>query len=285
MTRFLVHVGYPKTATTTLQEHLFARHPEVDYIGKRIPEHDYRQPGLFPLINALMVDFEGDWEGSGQLRALFDADRAVCARPCLMLSSENFIHPWSQDPSVVAARLASVAPGAEILITIREQKALLLSFYRWHGAFGQYLYMNKYVDETLDLPLSTETWLEYQFRAPSKNLLGYLHFDRVVSAYSRHFGADRVHVLPFELYRDSSVAFIDRLSAIMGIDVAMARGLLHDKAENDRLDPRFARQQGYVPDAAFSPADQARISAFFGAGNRKLAEMTGIDVKACGYSL
>ena len=32
-TRCCIHVGLPKTATTMLQNHLFARHSQVDYLG------------------------------------------------------------------------------------------------------------------------------------------------------------------------------------------------------------------------------------------------------------
>ncbi len=80
------------------------------------------------------------------LRILIDWMLKEPSRTAL-ISTENFVHPWSLDPSIIAERIADIMPQAHILMVIREQVSMLTSFYRWHGGFGQYLFLNKYVDE------------------------------------------------------------------------------------------------------------------------------------------
>lgn len=41
--RFILHIGLSKTATTTLQELVFARHPQVYYLGKYLDKPDLNQ--------------------------------------------------------------------------------------------------------------------------------------------------------------------------------------------------------------------------------------------------
>ena len=45
----VIHIGFPKTGTTTQQNHLFAKHSQIAYLGK--PYKDARlQTGLHHLI-------------------------------------------------------------------------------------------------------------------------------------------------------------------------------------------------------------------------------------------
>ena len=34
--KLYLHIGYPRTGTTTLQKHLFCKHPQINYFGKNL---------------------------------------------------------------------------------------------------------------------------------------------------------------------------------------------------------------------------------------------------------
>ena len=48
MTNLYLHIGYPKTATTTLQKHVFQHHLDINYLGIKgvgregVDEHTYQ---------------------------------------------------------------------------------------------------------------------------------------------------------------------------------------------------------------------------------------------------
>jgi len=50
MSNTFIHIGFPKTATTTLQNHLFSKHPGIHYLGK-----PYRDDDLTGMIRSLVM--------------------------------------------------------------------------------------------------------------------------------------------------------------------------------------------------------------------------------------
>jgi hypothetical protein len=90
------------------------------------------------------------------------------------------------DSKELADRLAAVFPEARILLVIREQRAMILSWYKWYltrGGSG-----------------STQRYFHPRARRTRLALFGFEHFkyDRLIAHYSRLFGRERVMVLPFE---------------------------------------------------------------------------------------
>lgn len=61
-----VHIGWPKTATTTLQRHFFDKHPGIENVG-----HPYRDPRLAAMSRRIAHDDEADFDGRA-CRATFD---------------------------------------------------------------------------------------------------------------------------------------------------------------------------------------------------------------------
>ena len=105
MTQLIVHLGYPKTATTTFQQHVFPNHPEIDYLGKFIPSFRYRDERLFPEIDQLMTVDSLRYGGVDVLRDLVEQQRSNCHHPVLLISSESFLH-------VTAAIASQPSPAA-----------------------------------------------------------------------------------------------------------------------------------------------------------------------------
>ena len=304
-TRIYFHIGYPKTGTTTLQRHVYPALSKIHYLGKCIPGFQYTVERLGPLINHMATCMEMDWDPAPLAGALDELGAGEDRRP-LLVSAETLVHPVSADPVLVARRIKAVAPEAQIVVTLRAQQDLLLSFYRNHGAFGAYLYCSKSEREGYELPLSADAWLDYNLRFPQKNLLGLLMYAQVIDVFRAQFGPQNVHVLLYEDLRDQPVVFARKMAGILGADADEFRQALEGKIENrglgktrfeevveglsrpdsfgdtlyDKPDPETA-----MP-VAFSEDGLARIRSHFAASNRRLATLPGLeDIEARGYFL
>jgi hypothetical protein len=305
-TRIVLHVGYPKTGTTTLQRRVFPHHPDIEYLGKTIPNYAYRRDGLGPALQDLTTSTEWRWSGGQALKEIVDAAVAETSKPLVLLSSENLAHPASVSPSLAAQRLANLFPAAEILITLRSQLGILESFYRNHGAFGAYLYLAINEEERISPPFEPDAWLELNFRAPHKNVLGVLDFDACVAEYEELFGASRVHLALMEELTADPARYTSSLAAKLHIDAEPVASLLGEHRDNVGLSAaEFNRRRlqsagapgtggaGPVERKAKEPAHtvvfgedwRRRIAERFGPGNARLAARRSIDLAALGYLL
>jgi len=134
--RMVLHVGVPKTGTTTLQLRLFAEHPEITYLGK-----PYDRPGVDEATNTAISQLvDAVWT-----RTSFeydpDAARSLLARGMqgrvddhasgpVVLSEEALTQASGADRLLKAKRLRRLFGHCRVLITIREQLAALRSGHR-----------------------------------------------------------------------------------------------------------------------------------------------------------
>ncbi len=232
MTQLFIHVGYPKTATTTFQKHVFPKHPDIDYLGKFIPSYRYRDQLLFPELEKLVTTDESRYEGTEGVRTLIERYREQCTNKALLISSESFIHVTAVDLAVVARRLKSAFSPCKVIITIREQMDIIKSFYGTHGRIGQYMFLCQDETETIRFPMNLETWLEQSFRSYHKSFLSVLHYYETIQCYCRILGRDNVGIFLFEEFVHDRPTYIRKLSEFLGIDALIMMRLVEGKHEN-----------------------------------------------------
>lgn len=245
----VVHVGYPKTATTTFQRHVFAKHPDIDYLGKYIPSFRYRDDELYPLIDALVHRSTLSYEGPERLRDLITSARET-SRKVVLLSSESFVHPSAIDIAMIADRVHAAFSPCKILITIREQISAILSFYWMHGRYGQYLSIGpKEESRRLSYPFGFGEWIQLQKSAECKNFLTTLHYDRVISYYASRFGQDNIAVLLYERLRKDQLGYVKQLGAFLGVDGQTMAKLIagkHELRSSELIQPWDGAAAGYL---------------------------------------
>jgi hypothetical protein len=307
-----LHIGYPKTGTTTLQKHLFATHPEIDYLGKMIPGFHYGIEELGPEIEQLTTATSINYKGTERLRKVIAACRVGMRDKSVLLSSESFVHPSSADPCIVAERAREAFEPCKVIIVIREQRDILRSFYGMHGRFGQYLFVHKDELERLDLPLSIDQWLTYCFSSFERNLTATLHYNRVICLYQKSFGEENVGVFLYEELKHDTARFVTKLCDFMDIDAASAIGLIEGRKENSRItrgelfwsrlsmrlrwnsrSDTLYRRGSRIYDKLLSrmqaesdviPADwEARIRDTYAVDNLALEEVSGLPLTEYGY--
>ncbi len=307
--RIVLHVGLPKTGTTSLQKSVFPALPGVAYLGKRIPGYGFATRELGDAVAAVISSDSAFGDPAPALRAAVDAACDRSGDSTIVLSTESFAHPSACDLGLVADRLARAFPEAHILITLRAQQELALSWYRSHGRFAQYLFTHKRESERIPAHLPQRQWWDLVSREPRAGLLAMLDFDAIASCYADRFGG-RVTLLPLELLARDPASYEMRLGAALAVDPAACAPLLDAPRENPGLSAREVRASRWLSRLgcgtdflehregsawrrwlARGPRADARLDegiadalrARFAQGNTRVAARAGLDLGALGY--
>lgn len=260
----LVHVGMPRTGTTSLQLNLLSRHPGACYLGK--PQTKTRE-AVARVTRGLTYD--PDLQPGPALEAF----RRDHLEPLLqerdgpvVISEEEFATstPTSPvQPQQIAERLHALLPDASILVTIRRQDHALPSLFghmQRMGFFG---------------PDDWGTFLEALAAVP--RLAAAVDPAAVVQRYERLFGRERVHVLAFEQLVHDPGAYAEQVCRLAHLDPQEGRRLfVAGPVRNAR--PPGAREQ--------LPARwRAWAAQRYASGNRYLAARTGLALEGWGYAV
>lgn len=303
----LLHVGYHKTGSTALQDQLFAM-PDSGYLLPSEPRIDlidrFVLPGPF--------DFDATTARRHYTRFLV---RSRSEGRTAVLSHERFSgYPPSGgfDAPLLAGRLKDTFPDARILIVVREQLSNIASMYLQYITDGGDRGLNDYLS-----PRG-----RYLKRSPGFSPSFYC-YDALVSHYRRLFGRDRVLVVAHETLIADPQSVVSALAAFTGqkpYPCVFARQNESRPASfqavqrlvnryvaptefsrmalipDDRLAKRFGYLNGYVPRRLTQALDRRlsvgidrrvaqRFDGAFADSNRRLADMTGLDLAALGYQM
>lgn len=231
----VLHIGLPKTGTTTLQNSLFGEQDHFDYIGK--------SNGCYPntlreLVNRIALQDSLEYE-SARTEALV-AQLHQVAKPVLM-SDEIFSVEGGADRRLVAERLHRLFGPARVLIVVRAQPTMLQS-----------MYLN-YLRGSGERIVSFPTWLEQNYGGTgfaARYRIG-LNYEPLVRTYEDLFGAENVIVLPFELMGDDSSLFATSLTNLLHLPLAAVQAGLR-KVHNPRMNRRHLfslRVQNNLPNS------------------------------------
>ncbi len=290
----VLHPGFVKTATKTLQLNLFAAHPDILFLGRPAPA-----PELDAAIKRIAYEDSTRYRAEEVAAVLQRYLERAPRRRVIVLSNENFALYEATDRGVVAERLHRLAPEARVLFTIRRQEEVLVGWYlqklRKYFRGGHYL--------------SFPEWLRIKFKEPHRSILADLDYSGTILRYVELFGRERVEVLPFELLKAEPHLFAARLAAWLGVEAEGVRELLARPAQNPsrttlyiafhrtlgRLLPArlafklgvrlVARLPGRRPELRLDPATRSWLRAHCAAGNRRLAEIFDLDLGRFGYVL
>jgi hypothetical protein len=297
MTRIpCLHLGYHKCASTTLQEQLFDRHPDLVNLGK-----PYRDEQLARLVGAVsgqdsLAYRHEDW--SDIVRAALD--RAPPGKTAI-LSDEIFASNRGADRALMAERLSTLFGPSRVVMVVRSQPDLVLSYY-FHLQRG-------HRSETF------ARWLDRQWRYFNLEALPALDYFAFAETYAAQFGRENVGVFAVEELSADPTAFLDRLCEFIGIEVGSARDLMAGPASNVRASARMTAytrwRAHFFPGVAFSryypkflrcafhgllnggrraqvayPAgERERLVELYRESNRKLAETYRLPLAEYGYPL
>lgn len=189
----LLHIGYPKCMSTTLQRDFFDRHPEVMFLGWGVSDipHGWIDDETAALCevgiryeNSLLYDAPAAERIFARHLARFEGDPQ---KKLLCLSSESFsftMH-FDVDPAIKAERLKRLmGDGCKILIVVRNQLDLIASYYFECVRGG---YARQFGD-----------FLDFHYHYLFHSILSDLRYHKIYQLYSELFGEKNVKVVPME---------------------------------------------------------------------------------------
>ncbi len=246
--RHLIHVGFPKAASTSLQA-WFAARPDIVFAPN----------GVAGFAGAEAVA------------------RDVAQRPTsaalYVTSSEHLSVPRRNDTDAIdppqdgtiderrrraCQLLRDLFADPTILIVTRGFRSVVVSAYSQYVRSGGHLGLPAFMQMLVASGAETGT-----------NIIDYYDYDATIATYEGTFGSERVIVLPYELLVEDPARFVatleDRLALPhLGVDFARANAGLSD-AEL-RWYPRFARVASWVDDRLGRPGRPTLARLFPTAG-------------------
>lgn len=195
MTSFLIHVGYPKTGTTFLQELYFPNHLGFNFLG--YSSCYLGQEFVLSLANDYSFDVSQVLP-----YAVDNANQNV-------LSFEGFTSPysWTKRNNVpidrTPRRLKEIFGYARILIVIREQRSMIASLYFQYVKEGGSFSFPKFIEKCLN----DDNFFK----------LEQLQYDRLIDCYQSVFGKQNVLILPYEMMVADMGVFLTALESFCGV--------------------------------------------------------------------
>lgn len=300
--QLVIHVGYPKAGSTSLQRNLLIENPEINLLALIRPPRTGNQLQRSPITTEFYKSIHSYPEGfdASQLKQTWRDHFQSWVREDQLnvLTSEMFT--VNRVPVLeVARRLGSLFAEARIFMVLRQQTEVLRSLYD----------MYPYAPGTTDY-VRFDSWLENALTNQHESIAGSLKYHSVVRAYQDRFGADRTGVFLFEeLYRDE--ASMLRAAQFLGTDPVATKARLQRKAENAASDHafgalgrrilgRFHASQIFPKQAVravkklgakyykgkqtvLTPQQARRIDEFYADDNAATAALLGRDLGALGY--
>lgn len=197
--RPLVHIGYHKTGTTWLQKNVFVD----EGIGFSLVAGPL--PVRFWFIGINAFDFDPARVRLRFRRAMKEAGEQNLVPVFSHERLSGSPYAGGHDSKASADRLAATFPEARILITIREQKSMILSVYkqylRWGGAASFWQFLNVVSGEG---------------RAPVFRY-DFFEYHRLIGHYRDLFGAENVLAQPYELLRARPADFLGGITGFLDL--------------------------------------------------------------------
>lgn len=229
-TQFILHIGYPKTGTTTLQNNLFDIHPEIENIGKPFshPSLDVIQQICKEISNTKSNLFEHNFnKHKYALRKIFNN----CTSKKIVLSHEHLIGYWNKHSNdyYLFKRIYDLfyytlpkTCQLKILLTIRNQQNLALSSYveKKFSLFNDYN-LEKFMYEGTNNPYETIIFKD-------------LFFMDKVKTIEKFFSKERIYILVYEDLKHDLGKFCSNISRIFDIDSSLCYYYLQNSHDNKK---------------------------------------------------
>jgi hypothetical protein len=210
--KIFVHVGLHKTGTTFLQEEIFSKLNNVNYIHQ---PRTFLQKDIYSNIPKVRVSF---FQPEKTLGDTTEFEPSISSDKINIISRESL----SGAPSVgyidgdvrytIADRIKKYYPDSKIIVGLREKKSWL------NSSYGQYVKSGG--------TYSYNDWFEKVFDDK------YLDFDGYINYLEKLF--DDVYVYKLEELKSNPKGFVKKLCDFMEVDIPDYKIKIHNKGFNER---------------------------------------------------
>jgi len=239
----VLHVGFGRCATTTLQHAVLAKHPQVVLLGR-----PYKDPDTRVLLHRVMTEESLTYDGN-ELRSVITSARKALRQPrILVLSDENLVASRF-DVGLIAERLRAACYPCRVVLTVREQRSWMRSYFLSGGGNARDEH-----GEKLGYRKCWRQWMSGYLRSrySRTNQLAGLRYYSVASCYARAFGRENLTVLPFEKLRENPESWASDAARAFCLSEPEFKSLLTQKHEKKSPGPRMAALRAFHPAALAS---------------------------------
>jgi hypothetical protein len=201
--RPIVHIGYHKTATTWFQKAFYPLVRNARFISRERVRAAFLEVGAFHFDPAQALAELGT-DGSERV--------ALCEE-----GLSGYLHNGGLGghlSSAVAGRLKSVFPDARIVIFIRAQPSIVAATYEQYVRGGGTYALRRYAFAQNYLKGARS-----EFHRAPRFTFDHYEYGPLIARYRALFGAENVHVYPFEAFRTDSKAFLEDYARALELDV------------------------------------------------------------------
>ncbi|MEX0374580.1 hypothetical protein [Spiribacter pallidus] len=245
-----IHIGYPKTASTTLQDNLFSIHSEIDYLHDKdlgeLSENIFfgRENAILrnkKHINADLEEVLSKFSEPNNKVVLSSESLTSCS---MFFRFNPYPFVWAPDPSQIARKLYMIFAESnlfgeiKIIISIRRQDLLIKSMYAqvYNLAFKRHKGTRSF-----------NSFLNYAlYKNPKHFIIDALHYESIIQLYKTLFGSNNVVILIFEDLVNNPEKYAETLSRAIGIDKqyvyeCITRNKVNQRSNRDNFYPSDSR--------------------------------------------
>ena len=233
--KLYLHIGYPRTATTTFQKHLYEKHPDINYLGKHI---SYRNSGDFlkydQKINTIfdaVLHLSNEEFNKKRIQLLEQIKFLKLSIDKLNLFSDEYIilnsiyygNAKTDKLKIFLIRVTDLFLQANIeinfIVTIRRHVDLIASLYK----ASNNNFFN--ISELIDFFKNKKTHND-KIKIFVEGLLFFGNFLECINKYNN------VNFFLYENLKTDQRKYLEQFSDILNIDSEVSKKLLNDKIEN-----------------------------------------------------
>jgi len=204
--KLILHIGYPKTATTTLQNVLFYNLDKtvskINFLGTTKPDISEHHNKLRQTMKPWLVSRGGENENE-----LFFFLKKRLKNEINLISEESLLNsyqnpPYLFNPRLLKKVLSKITNNIQIIIVLRNQKEMIYSLFAHAG--GKYS-RSKYK--------SSDEWINYCLNEELNNK--FFNYYDLIKDYQNLFNEENVHILFFEDLKQNTNYFLSKLAKIL----------------------------------------------------------------------
>ena len=233
MKKLLIHIGYPKTATSTLQLNLFSKlckEGQIEYLNHLVKSNpNFGNIKCTKIIAYVLgqtdsTEFQDEIDG---IKSITNTT-TVISNENISFFEENFSwaylgHNGYLNLNRVKEVFDPYFDHIEILIGIRNQSNLIPSFYA--EAYNMIVQEEKKFKRF-------DTWLETNFKSSVPTSQLPFNFYQMAQHASSLFGKENIHFLFFEELKSSPDSFYKKLASVLDHNVEYIKSSLSTNFKN-----------------------------------------------------